>query len=439
LSTQSRIIDTRSLSRAPVSGKELRRRNSVETMIARCCGLDVHKARLTACVRLLVNGAVSELVESFGTTSSDLLALRDWLLALEVTHVAMESTGVYWKCVYYLLEDDFELLLVNARHIKHVPGRKTDTIDAAWIAQLLACGLLKPSLVPPRPIRELRDLTRYRKALTYERSRAINRLHKLLEDAGVKLSCVATDVMGVSGRQMLRALIAGEADADALAQLAKGKLRKKLPALRKALEGRFTAHHAFLLERILAHIEALEDDIEAISARVEEQIAPFEPAVQLLRTIPGVERRSAEVIIAETGGDMSRFPSAAHLASWAGVCPGQNESAGKRKSARTRKGSPWLRATLIESARAASRSKGTYLGERYRRLARRRDDKKAIIAIAHEILAATWQMLTTGELYREQGPTINSEREAERARRSAIRQLERLGHKVVLEPLPEAA
>jgi transposase len=289
------------------------------------------------------------------------------------------------------------------------------------------------------PIRELRDLTRYRKALIYERGRAVNRLHKLLEDAGVKLSCVATDVMGVSGRLMMRSLIDGQVDAEALAELAKGKLRAKLPALRKALEGRFTAHHAFLLEHILAHIEALEDDIEAISARVEEQIAPFEPAVQLLRTIPGVERRSVEVIIAATGGDMSRFPTAAHLASWAGVCPGQNESAGKRKPARTRKGSPWLRATLIESARAASRSKGTYLGERYRRLARRRDDKKAIVAIAHEILAATWQMLTTGELYREQGPTVISEREADHARRRAIRQLEQLGHKVTFEPLPEAA
>jgi transposase len=411
----------------------------METMIARCCGLDVHKASLTACVRVLVDGAMSELVETFGTTTSDLLALRDWLLAHEVTHVAMESTGVYWKCVFYLLEDDFELLLVNARHIKHVPGRKTDTIDAAWIAQLLACGLLRGSLVPPRPIRELRDLTRYRKALIYERNRAVNRLHKLLEDAGVKLSCVATDVMGVSGRQMMRALIEGQADAEALAELAKGKLRRKLPALRKALEARFTTHHAFLLERMLAHIEQLEVDIDAISARVEEQIAPFEPAVQLLRTIPGVERRSAEVLIAETGADMSRFPSATHLASWAGVCPGQNESAGKRKSARTRKGSPWLRATLIESARAASRTKGTYLGERYHRLAARRGDKKAIVAIAHEILTASWQMLTTGELYREQGAAIISEREAERTRRRAIRQLERLGHKVTLEPLPEAA
>jgi transposase len=411
----------------------------VETMIARCCGLDVHKASLTACLRLLVDGVVSELVETFGTTTSDLLALRDWLLAHEVTHLAMESTGVYWKCVYHLLEDDFELLLVNARQIKHVPGRKTDTIDAAWIAQLLACGLLKGSLVPPRPIRELRDLSRYRKALTYERNRSLNRLQKLLEDAGVKLSCVATDVMGVSGRQMLRALIEGQADAEALAELAKGKLRKKLPALRKALEGRFSAHHAFLLERMLAHIEELEHDIEAISARVEQQIAPFEPALQLLPTIPGVERRSAQVLIAETGADMSRFPSAAHLASWAGVCPGQNQSAGKRKSARTRKGSPWLRATLIESARAASRSKGTYLGERYHRLAARRGDKKAIIAIAHEILTASWHMLTTGELYRQQGPAIISEREADNARRRAIRQLERLGHKVTLQPLEEAA
>jgi len=412
----------------------------MQTMIARCCGLDVHKASVTACVRLLVDGVVRELIETFGTTTPDLLALRDWLKAHEVTHVAMESTGVYWKCVYYVLEDDFEqLLLVNARHIKHVPGRKTDTIDAAWIAQLLACGLLKGSLVPPRPIRELRDLTRYRKALIYERSRAINRLHKLLEDAGVKLACVATDVMGVSGRAMMHALIDGNADADALAELAKGKLRKKLPALRKALEGRFRAHHAFLLERMLAHIEDLEDDIEAISQRVEEQIAPFEAAVQLLRTIPGVERRTAEVLIAETGGDMSAFPTAKHLASWAGVCPGQRESAGKRKSAKTRKGSPWLRATLIESARAASRSRGTYLGERYRRLARRRGDKKAIIAIAHEILTATWHMLTNGELYREQGPEVISERDAENARRRAIRQLERQGYKITLEPLAEAA
>jgi transposase len=411
----------------------------MQTMIARCCGLDVHKAQITACVRLLVDGVVGEVIETFGTTTSDLLALRDWLKGHGVTHVAMESTGVYWKCVYYMLEDEFDLLLVNATHIKHVPGRKTDTIDAAWIAQLLACGLLRGSLVPPKPIRELRDLTRYRKALIYERSRAVNRLHKLLEDAGVKLACVATDVMGVSGRAMMRALIAGHGDADALAELAKGKLRKKLPELRKALEGRFRAHHAFLLERMLAHISEIEDDIAAISERIEEQMSPFAQAVELLCTIPGVQQRTAEVIIAETGGDMSKFPTAKHLASWAGVCPGQRESAGKRKSAKTRKGSPWLRATLIESARAASRTKESYLSERYRQLARRRGDKKAIIAIAHEILTATHHMLSTGELYREIGATPAREDAAQRARNRAIKQLERLGHKVILEPLPQAA
>jgi transposase len=411
----------------------------MQTMIARCCGLDVHKKQVTACVRLLIDGVVSEIVQTFGTTTPDLLALHDWLVAHEVTHVAMESTGVYWKCVYYMLEDDFACLLVNAAHIKHVPGRKTDTIDAAWIAQLLACGLLRGSLVPPREIRELRDLTRYRKALIYERGRAINRLHKLLEDAGVKLASVATDVMGVSGRAMMRALIEGTADPEALAELAKGKLRRKLPELRKALKGRFRAHHAFLLERMLAHIQELEDDIDALSERIEEQIAPYEPAVQLLRTIPGVERRTAEVIIAETGGDMSVFPSAKHLASWAGVCPGQNESAGKRKSAKTRKGSPWLRATLIESARAAARTKETYLAERYRRLAARRGDKKAIVAICHEILTASWHMLTTGELYREQGADSLRQRDRDRLRRRAISQLEKLGLKVTLEELPEAA
>jgi transposase len=303
----------------------------------------------------------------------------------------------------------------------------------------LACGLLRGSLVPPKPIRELRDLTRYRKALIYDRTRAVNRVHKLLEDAGVKLFCVATDVMGVSGQAMMRALIDGHVDADALAELAKGKLRRKLPELRKALQGRFDAHHAFLLQRMLAHVQELEEDIAAISERVEEQIAPFEKAVELLCTIPGVAQRTAEVIIAETGGDMSAFPSAKHLASWAGVCPGQRESAGKRKSSKTRKGSPWLRATLIESARAASRSKGTYLGERYRRLTRRRGDKKAIIAIAHEILIATWHMLTNGELYQEQGTATISERDAENTRRRAIRQLEALGHRVILETVPQAA
>ena len=412
---------------------------AVETMIACCCGLDVHKAQLTACVRMLREGKLVELIETFGATTPDLLALRDWLKSHGVTHVAMESTGVYWKSPYYMLEDEFEVLLVNAAHIKHVPGRKTDTIDAQWIAQLLACGLLRGSFVPPKPIRRLRDLTRYRKALIEERSRAVNRLHKLLEDAGIKLACVATDVMGVSGRAMMRALINGQADPEALSELAKGKLRVKLPELRKALQGRFEDHHAFLLERMLTHIEELEDDIEALCARIEEEIRPNEPAVELLRSIPGVERRAAEVIIAEIGTDMSVFPTAAHLASWAGICPGQNESAGKRKSAKTRKGSKWLRKTLTESARAAARTRESYLAERYRRLAARRGDKKAIVAICHEILTVAHHMLQTGELYREQGADTLRQRDQDRIRRRAISQLEKLGHKVILEELPTAA
>jgi transposase len=411
----------------------------MELVVACCCGLDVHKAQLTACVRTIVKGKAVELIQTFGTTTPDLLALRDWLLELGVTHVAMESTSVYWKAPYYVLEDSFEMLLVNAAHIKHVPGRKTDTIDAQWIAQLLAHGLLKSSFVPPKPIRRLRDLTRYRKALIGERTRMVNRLHKVLEDAGVKLACVATDVMGVSGRAMMRALIEGDADPDALADLAKGKLRIKLPALRKALTGRFEDHHAFLLERMLAHVEELEADIQAVSDRIAEEIRPFERALELLDTIPGVDRRAAEVIVAETGAEMTRFPTAAHLASWAGICPGQNESAGKRKSSKTRKGSKWLRMTLIESARAASRTKGTHLGERYRQLARRRGDKKAIIAIAHEILTTSWQMLSTDQPYHDPGPARLEEQEIDRARRRAIRQLERLGHKVILETLPDAA
>lgn len=293
--------------------------------------------------------------------------------------------------------------------------------------------------MPPKPIRRLRDLTRYRKALIEERSRAVNRLHKILEDAGVKLSCVATDVMGVSGRAMMRALIDGQADPEALAELARGRLRAKLPALRRALAGRFEEHHAFLLERMLAHVEDLESDITALSERIEEQIRPFEPAIALLRTIPGVERRAAEVIVAETGADMSRFPSAGHLASWAGVCPGQNESAGKRKSAKTRRGSKWLRGTLTECARAASRSRGTYLAARYRQLARRRGDKKATLAIAHEILCTCWHMLSTGEFYREPTLSHSDEQIIKRIRRRAIGQLEHQGYKVILELLPKVA
>jgi transposase len=405
----------------------------LEELIERCAGIDVGQGEVVVCARVAdLQGRRSRLIESFGTTVPDLLALRDWLAGLGVTHVAMESTGVYWKSPYYLLEDDFEVLLVNAAHVKHVPGRKTDTIDAAWLALLLSRGLLRASFVPPPPIRELRDLTRYRKALINERSREVNRLHKTLEDAGVKLATVAADVMGVSGRDMMRALIGGQSDPEVLAELARGKLRAKLPALRKALTGRFRDHHAFLLERMLAHITDLEADIVALNERIESATAPFAADVELLRTIPGVGQRAAEVILAEIGADMSRFPTPGHLASWAGMCPGQRDSAGKRGSAKTRKGSKWLRTALVESARAASRSKGTHLSERYRQVRRRRGDQRAIIAVGHEILIAAHRVLSTGQPYLDPGPDALRDLSAEHIKRRALTQLRTLGYDVTL-------
>ncbi len=411
----------------------------MEQLHDRCCGIDVHQAELTACVRISQGKGFAEHVQAFGTTTPDLMALRDWLQAHRVTHVAMEATGVYWKCVYYALEDDFEVMLCNAGHIKHVPGRKTDTIDAAWIAQLLAHGLLKASFVPPPPIRRLRDLTRYRKALTGERTSEVNRIHKVLEDAGIKLATVAADVMGVSGRAMMAALIEGSADAQALADLAKGRMRRKLPALRKALTGRFDAHHAFLLERMLAHVTDLETDIEAVSERIEDEMRPFERAVELIDTIPGVARTTAEIIVAEIGVDMRQFPTSKHLASWAHLCPGQHESAGKRRSVRTGKGPKWLRTALIEAANAASKTKGTYLSERYRQLLRRRGHRKALVAIAHEILVACWHILSTNQSYIDPGPTAARKNSEAAIRNRAVRQLRSLGYIVNLEHLQQPA
>lgn len=405
----------------------------LDELIERCAGIDIGQAELVVCARVPDQaGKRCRLIETFGTTTPDLLALRDWLGGLGVTHVAMESTGVYWKAPYYLLEDDFEVLLVNAAHVKHVPGRKTDTIDAAWLALLLSRGLLRASFVPPPPIRELRDLTRYRKALVNERSREVNRIHKTLEDAGVKLSSVATDVMGVSGRAMMQALIGGQANPEVLAELAKGKLRAKLPALRKALTARFRGHHAFLLERMLAHVDDLESDIVALSERIGAAIDPFAAEVERLCSIPGVGRRSAEVILAEIGPDMGRFPTPGHLASWAGVCPGQRESAGKRGSAKTRKGSKWLRTALIESARAAARAKGTYMSERYRQVCRRRGDRKAIVAVGHETLIAAWRVLSTGQPYEDPGPETLRNLSAEHVKRRALAQLRALGYDVTV-------
>jgi transposase len=408
----------------------------MEQLIERCAGLDVHKDTVVVCVRLTEEGGKTvQEIQTFGTTTPDLLALRDWLESIDVTHVAMESTGVYWKPVYYLLEDVFTVLLVNAAHIKNVPGRKTDVTDCAWIAQLLAHGLLRGSFVPEKPIRDLRDLTRHRKILIQERSREANRLHKALQDSGIKLSSVATNILGVSGRAMIDALVEGTADPTALSELAKGKLKKKLPALQKALTGRFRSHHAFLVSRILAHLDYLEDEIEAFSQKIEEEIHPFDEAVALLDTIPGVNRRTAEVLIAEIGPDMTRFPSARHLASWAGLCPGNNESAGKHKSGKTRKGDRWLRITLTESALAAVRDKDSALSAQYRRIMRHRGHKKAIVAVAHSILCISYHILSDRRPYSELGAVYLEKREKDHAVRRYVKQLERLGHKVTLEPV----
>jgi transposase len=406
----------------------------MEQLIERCCGLDVHKRQLTACARVPDRqGKTSEVVRTFGTTTPDLLELADWLMDLGVTHVAMEATGVYWRSPYYVLEDDFELLLVNPTHIKHVPGRKTDAIDACWIAELLSHGLLRASFVPPKPIRRLRDLTRYRKQLIRERSREVNRIHKLLEDAGVKLAGVATDIMGASGRAMMEALIRGERDPEALADLAQKRLRAKLPELHRALAARFEDHHAFLLRRMLTRVEQIDQDIASISERIEALTAPFAQAIDLLSTIPGVRCRSAEAIVGEIGLDMTVFPSPGHLASWAGLCPGQRQSAGKRKPARTRKGSELLRTTLVESAHAATRTKETYLREFFWQVTRRQGTEKAIVAVAHEILVSCWHVLSKCEPYRERGADFVRERTRDETRRRAIRQLERLGHSVTLD------
>jgi transposase len=407
----------------------------MERLIERCSGLDVHRDTVAACVRVPgAHGQRDQHVRTFGTTTAELLVLRDWLEAHGVTHVAMESTGVYWKPVFYVLEEAFICLLVNAAHIKQVPGRKTDVLDCIWIAQLLEHGLLRGSFVPPVPIRELRDLTRHRKVLIQERQRAANRLHKLLQDAGLKLASVATDILGVSGRAMLGALVDGTTDPEVLADLARGKLRKKLPALRQALAGRFRPHHAFLVGQVLAHVDYLDEAITTVSEEIEARLAPFEAHLTRLDTVHGIARRTAEVIIAEIGVDMTVFPNEHHLASWAGMCPGNNESAGKHKSGKTRKGDRWLRTALVEAAAAAIRTKDSALAARYRRVMRHRGHKKAVVAVAHAMLRAVYHVLADGTPYRDPGPDYYDRRHAQRVTRRAIELLERQGYRVVLEP-----
>ena len=375
----------------------------MDTLVERCAGLDVHKDSVTACVRVPDGHSGRQAkTRTFPTTTAGLVLLGEWLASFEVTRVGMESTGCYWKPVWYVLEDQAECWLLNAAHMRNVPGRKTDVADAAWIAQLVEHGLVRPSFVPPRPVRELRDLTRYRKTQIQERGREVQRLDKVLQDAGIKLSSVAADVLGVSGRAMLEALVAGSHDPQVLAALAKGRLRTKLPALREALTGRFrTEHHGLLVAQILAHIDYLDETIALLSRRIEELIAPFCEQVALLDTIPGVDKRAAEVIVAEIGVDMAQFPSAAHLASWAGVCPGNHESAGKHRSGRTRKGSKWLGGCLSEVAKAASRTKGTYLNAQYHRIRGRRGPGKATMAVAHSVLVVAYHVLEQGVPYQE--------------------------------------
>jgi transposase len=406
----------------------------VEVVYERCCGLDLHKQTVVAC--LIVPGPDTvprKEVRTFGTMTDDLLQLADWLTAGGCTHVAMESTGVYWKPIYNLLEGSFELLLVNARHIKQVPGRKTDVRDCEWIADLLQHGLLRASFVPDRPQRELRELTRYRTALIRERAAEVNRLQKTLEGANIKLSSVATDVLGVSGRQMLTALVAGTGDPGSLAELATGKLRTKLPQLERALTGRVGAHQRFLLAQQLAHVDALDELIERLSAEVQERLRPFVAAVARLDTIPGVGLRTAETLVAEIGTDLGRFPTSGHLASWAGMCPGNDESAGKRRTGTTRKGDQWLRAALIEAAQAAGRSRGTYLGAQYHRLAARRGKKKALVAVGHTILVIAYHLLTEQTEYRDLGPLHFDQRDEPRVTRRLVNRLQALGYTVTLD------
>ncbi len=406
----------------------------MEVLVVRQGALDVHKAQVTACVRVPdQDGARVQLVEQFATTVPGLLVLGDWLRSHRVTHVVIEATGDYWKPVWHMLEEDFELMLVNARHVKNVPGRKTDVGDSAWLCQLAEAGLLQASFVPPKPIRDLRLLTRYRRTQIEERKREAQRLHKALEDTGIKLDCVATDILGKSGRAMLDALVNGTTDPQTLADLALGKLRKKIPALRDALHGRFEALHATLIGAILAHLDFLDEQVASLSDAIEEQIAPFTAARELLQSIPGVGQRTAEVIIAEIGTDMTAFPTAGHLASWAGQCPGNDQSAGKRRSGRTRKGSKHLNIALKDAAMAAIRTNDSYLQALYRRKKPQLGHGRAVGAVKHSIICAAWHMLSTGELYADLGGDYYARRDPQRQTRRLVAQLQRLGHTVTLQ------
>ena len=407
----------------------------MEVLYPRCGGLDIHKRTVVACrVTPGPDGQPVKAIRTFGAMTEDLLALADWLAEGGCTHVAMEATGVYWKPIWNLLEGAFVLLLVNARHVRQVPGRKTDVRDCEWLADLLRHGLLRASFVPDRPQRELRELTRYRTSLVRARTAEANRLQKTLEGANVKLGLVATDVLGKSGRDILAALVAGEADPAALAQLARGLLRKKLPQLEQALTADVGLHQRFLLAQHLAHIDFLDAAIAEVSAEVARRLRPLDEAIARLDAVPGIGREAAEALLAELGGDVARFPTAKHLASWAGMCPGNRESAGKRRSGATRKGSPWLRGLLVQAAHAAARTKGTYLAAQYRRLAARRGTSRAAVAVGHTLLVIVYHLLRHGTEYHDLGPHYFDDRDRRAVERRLVRRLEGLGYRVALEP-----
>jgi transposase len=442
----------------------------MQVVFSHCAGLDVHKKSVVASCRIVSSdGTVSTHLRTFSTTTAGLLALVDWLLTLGITHVAMESTGEFWKPVYNLLEGAFTVLVVNAQHIKHVPGRKTDVKDAEWIAELLAHGLLRPSFVPEAPQRALRDLTRQRTHLVQERASVVNRMQKVLEWANIKLAAVVSDVTGVSARAMLEALVGGQTDVTALAELAQGRLRAKRAELEQALRGTLLEHHAFMIAQHLSHLDFLEEQIAAFDTQIDSLIQasglpPPDPSAaasrvdgassagtttdgarswatarELCDAVPGIGPRIAETIIAELGCDMSRFPSAAHAASWAKLAPGQNESAGKRKSSRIGKGNRYLRGALIQAAWAAVRGKDTFLAAFYRRLAARRGKQKAIVAVAHKILVIVYSLLKSGETYQERGAAALDERQKDRLLERMQRRIAQLGYKVSLEPVAAAS
>ena len=409
----------------------------MQTLVERGCGLDVHQATVVACLLIVLNnGNIQKQVRTFGTTTRELLALREWLLSQGCTHVAMESTGVYWKPVYALLEGAFEIVVANAQQVKKVPGRKTDVKDAEWIADLLCHGLLRSSFVPPPPIRALRDLTRYRGKLVETQTAERNRLLKLLETANIKLASVATDVFGVSGRLMLKALVKGEASPQEMAGLAQKRLRGKIPELVPALEGKLQEHHRFLLRLQLDRLEAAEKDLALLEQSIREKLQPYEVQLALLDGIPGVNWTLAAVIIAELGVDMSVFQNVAQLTSWVGVCPGSNESAGKRKSSRIPKGNVYLKTALVEAAQSAAKAKGTYLRDKFYRLKARRGYKRAAVAVAHKILVAIYHMLSNQVVYNELGDVYLDTLNKHRITHNLVHRLERLGYIVTLE-IPE--